>query len=133
MEILCSLEQGKISVNKAVSLLRKYREAEIRKASGRIPSVQKGRWFKILVNDGEGHNIKLYVPVSLITAGFSVGKIALRSRFLKEKAGIQKAQNVLSSIDRRDLKQLVRAIKEAGRIDLVHVEDSKETVQISIV
>lgn len=133
MEILNSLERGEISVNKAVSLLKKCNTEENRRASGEKPAARKGHWLKIHVKD-EGRNvIRLYAPISLLSIGFSMGKLAMGSKSLKDNEGVQTAQTVLRSIDRKDIKMLVRAIKESGKIDIVQVKDGNTLVNISIV
>jgi hypothetical protein len=133
MEILNSLERGEISVNKAVSLLKRCHREELAGACDKKPVVRKGHWFKIRVNDGEGHNIRLYAPISLLSFGFSLGKLVIGSKFLEDNEGVQTAQTVMRSIDRKDMKQLVRAIKEAGQTDIVQVRDGNTFVNISIV
>jgi hypothetical protein len=133
MEILNSLERGEISVRKAVSLLKESNKVETFKASDDKPSVRKGHWFKIRVKDEEGHNIRLYAPISLLSFGFSLSKLVMGSTHFKDNEGVQTAQNVLNSIDRRDMKMLVNAIKESGKTDIVQVMDGNTFVNISIV
>ena len=137
MEILKSLERGEISVNKAVSLLKQCRKQDRgnrdrETEAGRKTAVLKAHWLKIHVRE-EDHNLRFYVPVSLLSLGFSIGKMVIGSKYLRDNKDMRTAQNILNSIDKRDIKNLVQAFRESGKTSLVEVVDENTSVNIGIV
>ena len=140
MEILKSLERGEISADKAVSLLKRYSKQHCgesnftngEEAEGKEITPRKGHWFKIRVQDKD-HNFRFYVPVSLLSLGFCIGKMVVGSKYLHDNEGMRTAQNILNSMDKRDIKNLVQAIRESGKTSLVEVVDENTSVNIGIV
>ncbi len=131
MEILEHLERGEISVDKAISLLKKYQKKYQKKDERGLP-VRKAHWLKIRIRE-EKHNFRLYLPISLFSLGFSIGKLAIGSRFVPDDQDLTPVKQVLNNIDRRDMKKLVKAVKESGKIDMVNIVDGDTLVDISIV
>ena len=133
MEILEQLERGDISTDKAISLLQKYKSrCEVKEADKKGMKVRKAHWMKIRVRD-DGHKFCFYLPISLFSLGFSIGKLAVGSRFMPEDEDLDQVRKVLKSIDRRDIKKLLNAVRESGKTDLVKVEDGDSIVNISLI
>jgi len=124
MDILGSLERGEISVEKAILLLKKSNKEKM--------FTRKSGWFRIHVKDDK-HNIKLYVPIFLLSIGMSISKVVISSKQLKDNEGIQVAKNVLSTIENKDLRSIIKVIKNSGRTNLVEVQDGTTIVSIRLV
>jgi hypothetical protein len=132
MEILNSLEQGKITAEKAISLLNKCKKAEHKHEIKKSKKRRKGHWFKIHIKDKDT-NLKFYVPVSIINLGFSMARFAAGSKYLSNNKGMEVAQKVLKSIDKNDIKCLTKEIKACGKTDLVQVVDGDTFVTIRVI
>lgn len=124
IEILEALERGEITAKKAVSMLKSKNKKRI--------FTKKAAWFKIHVKDDE-HNLKFYVPISIVNFGLTIGRLAMKSKFLKYNEGIEAAQNVLDSIDTKDIKLLVKTLKSCGKMNIVEVRDDDTFVCIQLV
>ncbi|HHT65108.1 MAG: hypothetical protein ACOX25_11770 [Caldicoprobacterales bacterium] len=131
MEILQCLERGEISADKAVILLAGNRKKEALSTRD-AHAGRKARWIKIRVRDEE-HKLRFYLPISLISFGFSIGKLVTGSKSAADHEGVQIAQNVFNSIDKGDMKRLIQAMKGSGKTDLVEVIDGQMLVNISLV
>jgi len=142
MKVLTDLEQGRITSGEAVLLLKQagnpqHQSREHFGKGRRSPKNifrRRGHWLGIHVRE-EDHNIRLYVPIFLLNAGFFIGKKVIHSKYGKDMAGggMKTAREVLGSIKQRDMRDLVRAIRESGNTDLVTVTDEDTVVRIRIV
>ena len=142
MIVLTDLERGKMTADEAVSLLkqvgspqqqkREHSGKRRRTGPGKIIR-RKGHWLGIHVRE-EDHNIRFYVPISLLNLGFFIGKRVVNSKYKdKDNGGGKTAREVLGSIKQRDMRDLVRAIREGGNTDLVTVREEDTLVRIRIV
>ena len=136
------LEQGKITAGDAVSMLKQAGSPQQKNRDhfGERPKGPKqffrrrGHWLGIHVRE-EDHNIRLYLPIFLLNLGFFIGKKVVNSKNMEDKGngGVKTAREVLGSIKQRDMRDLVRAIREGGNTDLVTVRDEDTLVRIRIV
>jgi hypothetical protein len=132
MEILDCLDKGEITASKAVSLIKENRKQKKSNTVNKSSSSRKARWIRIKVKD-DGNKFRFYVPVFLLNLGFSIGKLAIGSKHSQNNEGVQSAQKILNNINQRDIKKLINAIKDSGKINLVEVVDRDTFINISIV
>lgn len=95
--------------------------------------VKKATKLKItIIDDGKKINlpgIPFWLIEFLIDLGFGIGSIAMR--FIKEID--EDAKKILDSIDKKDIKQLIKELKKHGPFDLVNIREGDKTyVHISI-
>ena len=95
--------------------------------------VKKATKLKItIVDDGKRINlpgIPFWLIEFLIDLGFGISSIAMK--FVKEID--EDAKRILDSIDRKDIKLLIKELKKYGPFDLVNIREGDKTyVHISI-
>lgn len=125
-DILNQLDNGKIRCKDAIKIIKnnEYKANEInRKASGiKISIIDKDHTIRI-------PKIPFGLIIFLIDIGFNILSIATRfTNSLDEDL-----KKILDSVDRKDIKEIFKALKKHGSFDLVDIKEGDNTeVKISI-
>lgn len=123
-EILNKVNEGQISCEKAIDLIK-----NIQSPSNTIRKTSK---LKISIISTEKNiripGIHFWLINGFLDLGFGLGSIVIKfTNDLDEDV-----RKLFDSIDRRDIKQLLSELRNYGPFNLVHIQDGRDIIKISI-
>lgn len=126
MDILDSIENGKMSVRDGISLIANGKKSVNN-------GISKGNFLKINVNDEES-NFNITVPIFLLSAGFSLTRFAASlSSNVKMDDNAKKVMEAFKKLDKKDIKLLVSELRKCKSSNFIEVHSKDSHVSISVV